>query len=62
MAQPNTTEVVELNRLSPDSLRALKAKLPKIGCPSTELEAGYLLGINKVLDVLREGWTIGDVA
>lgn len=45
-------------RLNPDAFAALKKRLPRPGCPSTDLEAGYLLGIQATLELLRDGFTI----
>lgn len=45
-------------RLSTDAYAALVKKCPRAGCPSTDLEAGYLLGVQFVLMQLRDGFTI----
>jgi len=37
--------------------KTLRARLPLI--PTTDLEAGYMLGMQEVLRQLRTGWVIG---
>lgn len=49
------------HRLTPEVYEALEAQLPKpiVSMQTTEHQVGYLLGIQYVLSVLREGFTIG---
>jgi hypothetical protein len=51
-------EVVRLNRLTPDQYRALEKKLAGISVTGTTTahQAGYMLGIQQALAVIREGW------
>jgi predicted house-cleaning noncanonical NTP pyrophosphatase (MazG superfamily) len=46
-------------RLQVDQYNKLSGMLPKIAATDNPIEAGYHLGIQKVLEVLRTGWTIG---
>lgn len=50
---------VEVVRLQVDQYNKLASVLPKIAATANPIEAGYHLGIQKVLEVLRTGWTIG---
>ena len=52
----------ELYRLTPEVYEKLEAGLPKpiVTGQTTEHQVGYMLGIQYVLSVLREGFTIGD--
>lgn len=52
-------EVVRVNRLTSDQYRSLEKKLAGISMTSstTDLQAGYMLGIQQALLVIREGWT-----
>lgn len=47
-------------RLDPDMLRRLEEGLPKplVNSTTTELMAGYALGVQAVLQKLREGYVI----
>lgn len=49
-------------RLSKDELQALQRKLPRpaVTDQTTDLQAGYLLGIQHVIEVLRDGWVVGE--
>ncbi len=49
-------------RLTQEVYEKLEAQLPKlvVGPQTPEHQIGYLLGIQYVLSVLREGFTIGD--
>jgi hypothetical protein len=51
----------QVHRLSQEALMELRKKLPlpDVSSTTTDLEAGYKLGIQKVLDLLREGFVIG---
>lgn len=51
--------VGEISRLSPQAYQSLLKVLPGPALPKTDLEAGYLLGIQRVLQSLREGFVIG---
>ena len=57
------SNVTELHRLRPSDLARI-AKLAggdavnTVSATTTELQAGYQLGINRVLDILRKGFTI----
>lgn len=53
-------ETQVITRLHQDVYKSLEKQLPKISAPATELEAGYLLGIQLVLGKLREGFVIGE--
>lgn len=48
-------------RLSEEQLIALEKKLtpPMVTTTTTELLAGFTLGQQNVLKILRDGWTIG---
>jgi hypothetical protein len=52
---PVTTEEV-LVRLSPDVYAQLLKQMPGLYSPKTELEAGYLLGVQFTLQKLRDGF------
>ena len=58
MAQAKPREVI---RLTPDVYDELVRKLIPLHVDNntTELQAGYQLGIQKVLTLLRDGYTIG---
>lgn len=49
-------------RLHPDELEALARKLPRpvVTADTTAHQAGYQLGVQHVLELLRNGWTIGE--
>lgn len=50
-----------IERLDAQSMRALEKSLPQpvLNSSSTPQETGYLLGIQVVLNKLREGWLVG---
>lgn len=50
-----------ITRLDKDVYEALVKRLPGIGVgtDTTELQAGYQLGVQHVLAILREGFVIG---
>jgi hypothetical protein len=52
---------VEVVRLTQEQLAVLERKLapPVVTTTTTELQAGYQLGIQTVLKELRDGFTIG---
>lgn len=58
LQQQKLEQPLNMYRLSPDAFAALKKRLPRPGCPSTDLEAGYLLGVQAALELLRDGFTI----
>jgi len=49
-------------RLHPDELDRLARRLPRpvVSAETTDLQAGYQLGVQYVLELLREGWVIGE--
>lgn len=59
MTNPTPT-IVPIYRFNEEQLRHLENTLPKIGLngATTPLQAGYLLGIQQVLKVLRDGYTV----
>jgi len=57
VATQNTTTVT-LTRIKQDVYEALASRLMKPTCPKTELEAAYSLGIQHVLEQIREGWVV----
>ena len=59
MANPKPTEEV-IVRLQPDVYRLLEESLPApaVTTTTTDLQAGYALGIQAVLKKLREGFTV----
>lgn len=64
MAQPNTKPeppqtITQVVRLEPSQLQQLERQLatPVVSDKTTELEAGYKLGIQQVLSKLRDGFT-----
>lgn len=52
-------EIVEHHRLTVDQYKLFEKSLPGLGEPRTDLQAGYLLGIQHALKVLRDGWVVG---
>lgn len=54
--------MAELYRLTPAVYEALEKQLPRpiLSSNSTELEAGQIIGIQRVLELLRNGFTIND--
>jgi len=61
MSSPTTPNVREVHRLSLESYRKLERELssPVMGKDTTPQQTGYLLGIQHVLQKLRDGYTIG---
>lgn len=60
-AKPTPKEqFTDLYRLNADSLNRLRDALPKPGVDSVmdSHKAGFLLGIQYVLETLRKGWTV----
>ena len=53
-----TEKVVERTRISTEVYEALASKLMKPSCPKTELEAAYNLGVQAVLEQIRQGWVV----
>jgi hypothetical protein len=55
--EPHVTEVVILNK---DIYKKLEAQLPAPApsATTTDIQAGYMLGVQYVLKVLREGFVI----
>lgn len=47
-------------RLDPEELDALRRKLPRpaVTADTSPLQAGYQLGVQQVLELLRDGWVI----
>jgi len=47
-------------RLDAEELDALRRKLPRpaVTADTTPLQAGYQLGVQQVLELLRDGWVI----
>lgn len=58
---PITSGEGELYRFNPESIRQLEKQLPMVTVngTTTEVQAGYLLGIQHVLSILRQGFTVG---
>lgn len=57
------SNVTELHRLRPSDLARIAQlaggdAINTVSATTTELQAGYQLGINRVLDILRKGFTI----
>ena len=55
-------QIVEQYRLQKETYQQLENKLLSdvlVNDKTTDLQAGYMLGIQKVLKVLRDGFTIG---
>lgn len=61
MTQTPTREVI---RLRADQFRELESQLQKpfVQCTTTAHQAGFMLGIQHVLGILREGYVIGEGA
>lgn len=49
---------VELMRLTPEVYAQFAKQLPAPSCPTTDLEAGYMLGIQVALQKLRDGFVM----
>jgi hypothetical protein len=60
MTQPTAVkaEARIVTRLNQAAFAAFRSKLPPPSLPKTDLEAGYLLGIQRALEVLREGFVV----
>lgn len=56
-----TTLTREIQRLDSDSYAALASKFgpPLVTDKTTDLQAGYQLGVQAVLEALRQGFVIG---
>lgn len=54
---PDVREV-EVMRLMPEVYAQLVKSLPGPACPKTDLEAGYILGVQAALQKLREGFVV----
>ena len=53
-------QVRYLNRMAPEAYAVLDKKARIVGVlPKTELEAGFLAGMEHVLRLLREGYVVG---
>ena len=54
------TQPTEIVRLNPDMYDKLEKSLPQPACSTdaTPQQVGYLLGIQHVLRVLRQGWIV----
>lgn len=54
------TDTVSRVRLDEDELARLRGRLPRpvVTADTTAHQAGYQLGIQHVLELLRDGWTI----
>lgn len=51
-------KVVEKVRIEQNVFDALAKELPKPCVPKSELEAGVLLGVQMVLERIRQGWVV----
>lgn len=60
MAANPPVKVVELTRLRPDVYAGLEKQVaaPYVDRQTTEIQAGFLLGIQHVLKVLRDGYVV----
>lgn len=60
MSKEKESTKVVIN-LHPDVYKAIEAKFrkPSVSNTTSEIEAGYLLGVQDVLRLLREGYTVG---
>ena len=56
MADKTEGRVVEYHVLTPSSYHALLQKLPKLGVTNDPIHAGILIGIQMVLQELRDGF------
>lgn len=56
MADTTTPEPIVIHQLSYHKVQQLEKTFPQIAIPKTELEAGYLLGVQAVLKKLRDGF------
>lgn len=52
--------VHEVYRFRPDELVRFRQALPRpaVSTDTTDIQAGFLLGIQYVLDKLEQGWTV----
>lgn len=57
----NTKNIIQVHRLSKQAYDDLEKKLGPIKptTTTTPIEAGYTLGVQHVLKLVREGYTIG---
>ena len=57
----NTTKVVQVHRLSKEAYEALEKLCGPIKptTTTTPIEAGYALGVQHVLKMIREGYALG---
>lgn len=55
---PDESTPQTINRLSQSAYASLAKGLPDQGCPKTELEAGFMCGVQHVLKKLREGFVV----
>ncbi len=53
---PEETKIVEHHRLSAAMLQQIEKEVPHVVIPKTELEAGFLLGVQFILKKLRDGY------
>ena len=56
MPKTPETKVVEHHRLNAAMLAHIERDVPQIAIPKTELEAGFLLGIQYIIKKLRDGY------
>lgn len=59
-SQTPKVEGNNLYRFNEQSLAVLRTRLPKPGvnADTTPLQAGFLLGVAHVLQMLQDGWTV----
>lgn len=60
--QSETPQVREVMRLDPDTYRKLEKEANAhtlVGSTTTDLQAAYLLGMQHVLGILRNGFVVG---
>lgn len=58
---PITSSEGELYRFNPESIRQLEKQLNAVhvNASTTDIQAGYMLGVQHVLSLLRNGFTVG---
>ena len=58
---PDQTNIVTVNRLAPEVYKDLEKKLPPIAVnnETSPMQAGFQLGVQTVLKMLREGFVTG---
>lgn len=61
--QADLSAVRTVVRLSPDQLAEVRKRVGGpasciVGAQTTDIQAGYMLGINHVLNILAEGFTL----